>query len=64
MVTNRIRGALVGVWVPILEGWEEKGELVGRAEKEPTEGKLAEGPHQWEGREISPSRMRRTWPLF
>ena len=64
VVTNRIRGDVVRMWVPVLEGWEEKGEVVGRAEKEPTEGELAEGPFQWEGRERSPSRMRRTWPLF
>lgn len=39
--------------MPILVGWAEKGELVRRAEEEPTEGKLAEGPLQREGREMT-----------
>lgn len=39
--------------MPILEGWAEKGELARRAAKEPTEGKVAEGPLQRsEGREM------------
>lgn len=63
MVTNRMeRGCGWGVGANL--GWEEKGELMGRAKEEATEGELAEGPFQWEGREISPSRMRKTWPLF